>query len=68
MIFFLLALAVRAVGDNTPPPAPTVNGALSVLLLSLLSAILLTSSAFAKIVCEPAVAVHVEEPLAPHSP
>src|SRR4030095_6006891 len=43
----------------------TVNGALSVLLPSLLSAIRLMSSTFAKMVCEPAVAVHVLDPLGP---
>src|SRR4029434_2279657 len=43
----------------------TINGALSVLLPSLLSAIRLISSTFAKIVCGPVVAVQVPDPLGP---
>ena len=43
----------------------TVIGALRVLLPSLLSAMRLMSSTFASMVCEPAVAVQVLEPLGP---
>src|SRR5262245_61313284 len=43
----------------------TVNGELSVLLPSLLSAMRLMSSTLARMVCDPAVAVHALEPPGP---
>src|SRR6185295_12768652 len=46
-------------------PAATVSELVSVLLLSLLSAMRLVSSTLARIVCVPLVAVQVLEPLGP---
>src|SRR5262245_56755074 len=62
---FFPAVAVRLVGAAGGVPPPTIIGLLSVLLLSLLSAIRLISSTLATIVCVPTVAVQVLEPLGP---